>query len=298
MKHMKQCRRLSIFLALALLLLAACGPATAPAAPAEEPVEEAAPAEDAATAPDEPAEDEAAADDPPAEESGAEASQADEAESTDTESADAEGDTAESDAAAADESGLPSGAVTYVLVPEETTASYIADEEFFQDALPKYGIPNGTQDTVGSTSAIEGRFTLDWSNLGQQPLGENSFTVDLSTLQSNQRLRDSWIRENGPQFNTYPTATFVAHELQGAPESYTMGETVEFQLVGDLTIHDTTQPATFDVSATLDRDTITGIATTTALMSSFGIEPPNFANTLTVNDEFQIQVEFTARAQE
>jgi hypothetical protein len=30
-------------------------------------------------------------------------------------------------------------------------------------------------------------------------------------------------------------------------------------------------------------------------MSSFGITPPNFANTLTVADEFGIEVQITAR---
>ena len=54
--------------------------------------------------------------------------------------------------------------------------------------------------------------------------------------------------------------------------------------------------AVFDVTAILNGDTVTGVATADLRMTDFGIEPPNFANTLTVADEFQVQ-EFTAGEQ-
>jgi polyisoprenoid-binding protein YceI len=198
--------------------------------------------------------------------------------------------------ASASDSELPTGQRVYVIVPEESAASYIAEEEFFGLALGKYGIPEGLSDTVGTTSAIEGQFELNWDDLSA-PLGENTFTVDLSTLESNQGLRDSWIRENGPEFNTYPNATFVAESLEGAPASYTPGEEVSFKMVGQLTVRETTQPATFDVTAKLEDGTVTGTATAALKLTAFGITPPDFANTLTVADDFQIKVDFTAREQ-
>lgn len=250
---------------LVLMLVTACGPAPASEPPAAE-----------ATAAPEPTEAEA-----PAETAEDATSPASDADAADTSGA----------------SELPTGLRTYAIVPEESSASYIAEEEFFGLALGKYGIPEGLSDTVGTTQAIEGQFQLNWDDLGS-PLGENTFTVDLSTLESNQGLRDEWIRENGPEFGTYPTATFVAESLEGAPDSYTMGEEVNFQLVGQLTIRETTQPATFDVTATLNDDTVTGVATAALTMSDFGITPPDFVNTLTVADDFQVRVEFTAREQQ
>jgi len=68
-------------------------------------------------------------------------------------------------------------------------------------------------------------------------------------------------------------------------------------LSGGLTIREITQPVTFDVTAKLQGDTITDVLTTRLLMSNFGIEPPSFANTLTVQDEFGIEVAFTVREQ-
>lgn len=189
-----------------------------------------------------------------------------------------------------------SGQRTFVIVPAESKASYLVDEEFFAGALDKLGIAAGMADVVGSTQEIEGQLTLNLDNLGDA-LGENTFTVKMNTFATDQNRRDDWIRENGPRFNDYPLATFTATAIEGAPASYNDGDEVSFKLVGDLTVREVTQPATFDVTARLAGDTLTGVASTRALMSNFGIEPPNFANTLTVADEFGIEVQFTAKAQ-
>ena len=163
-----------------------------------------------------------------------------------------------------------------------------------QSFLAKLGIAAGLADVVGSTQEIEGRLTLNLDDLSA-PLGENTFTVKMNTFTTDQNDRDNWIRENGPRFNDYPVATFTATSIEGAPAAYNEGEEVSFKLSGDLTIREITQPAAFDVTASLRGDTLTGVATTRLKMSDFGIEPPNFANTLTVADEFGIEVQITAK---
>jgi polyisoprenoid-binding protein YceI len=199
-------------------------------------------------------------------------------------------------AANSDGSNAPAetGLRTFVIVPEESSASYIATEEFFADALRKFGIEAGWADAVGVTQAIEGQLQLDLNNLGDA-LGENTFKVMMNTFVTNQSMRDNWIRTDGPRFDQYPEAIFKATAIEGAPASYTEGDEVTFQLIGDITIREVTKPVTFDVTASLSGDTITGAATTRMLMSDFGIEPPSFANTLTVSDEFGVEVKFTAR---
>jgi polyisoprenoid-binding protein YceI len=202
--------------------------------------------------------------------------------------------TAETAAAADAPAGPVSGQRTFVIVPEQSKASYLVDEEFFGGAFEKYGIAAGDSDVVGSTQQIAGQLQLDLDNLSDA-LGENRFTVQMNTLVTGEDRRDGWIRENGPRFNDYPEATFVATAIAGAPARYDNGQEVGFQLIGDLTVRDVTQPVTFDVNAKLAGDTLSGTATTRLKMSDFGIEPPNFANTLTVADEFRIQVEFVAK---
>jgi polyisoprenoid-binding protein YceI len=205
--------------------------------------------------------------------------------------------TAEATAAAAagEAAGSPvSGQRTFVILPEQSKASYLVDEEFLGGALDKLGIAAGAADVVGSTQAIEGQLQLNLDDLGAA-LGENTFTVQMNTLTTDQDRRDTWIREDGPRFNDFPVATFVATAIEGAPSSYADGQEVSFQLVGDLTVRDVTRPVTFDVDARLEGDTLSGNATTRLKMSDFGIDPPNFANTLTVADDFGIEVQFVAK---
>lgn len=193
--------------------------------------------------------------------------------------------------------GAPvAGQRTFVIVPAESKASYLVDEEFFAGALSKLGIAAGLADVIGSTQEIEGRLTLNLDDLSA-PLGENTFTVKMNTFTTDQKDRDKWIRENGPRFNDYPLASFTATSIEGAPAAYNEGDEVSFKLSGDLTIREITKPVTFDVTASLRGDTLTGVATTRLKMSDFGIEPPNFANTLTVADEFGIEVQMTAKAE-
>jgi len=203
--------------------------------------------------------------------------------------------TAPAEPAATLAASAPAGVRTFVIIPEESAVSYLVDEEFFAAALTKFNIPVGKKITVGSTSAVAGVLALDLG--GEQPLGDNRFTVDLPSLTSDQSLRDGWIRDNALESNKYPEAVFVASSVEGAPASYTDGQEVKFQLVGELTVRSITVPATFDVTATLSGDTITGVAEAQVKMSDFGVTPPNFAGTLVVADLFTIRIELTAKEQ-
>jgi polyisoprenoid-binding protein YceI len=186
------------------------------------------------------------------------------------------------------------GMQTFVIIPAESRASYQVDEEFLENALSKLGIEAGQKDVVGSTQVVEGQIQLNPDDLSAA-LGENSFTVDLSTLESDQDRRDKWIRENGPAFDKFPMATFTATSISGLPDSYNEGEEIRFQVNGDLTVRDVKVPVTFDAAATLQGDILSGVLITRGLISDFGIDPPAFAKTLTVADDLGIQVEFTAK---
>jgi polyisoprenoid-binding protein YceI len=202
--------------------------------------------------------------------------------------------TAPSEPAAAEPAAA--GVRTFVVDSAESSASYIVNEEFFAGALDKLGINAGNKVVVGKTAAISGQLQFDPSDPAAT-LGETSFTVDMTTLETDQSRRDNWIRENGPNFNQFPQATFVATSIEGVPDTIPAGAAVTFQLNGDLNVRGVSVPVTFDVTATLNGDTLTGTATTDLNISDFGIDPPSFIDTLTVADPFSIEVSITARAE-
>jgi len=79
----------------------------------------------------------------------------------------------------------------FVILAEESQASYIVEEEFFQGAVDRLGEALGLTDTVGSTSEIEGDLQLTDSLAFES----GQFVVNIRSLTSNQTRRDDRIRE-------------------------------------------------------------------------------------------------------
>lgn len=210
------------------------------------------------------------------------------------------GEPAAPPAAAGAATAAPSvaGMRTFVIDPEQSRASYHANEEFFAGAMKLLGFKPGKVAAVGSTQAIEGKFQLDTSG-PVAVLGENTFTVRLDTLISNQKKRDDYLREirdDGPSFDKYPLATFKATAINLEP---TRGDRddVKYALIGALTIRDITKAVNFDVKGQAIGDTLIGEGRTTIRLSTFGIGPIEFADILSVADPVDLEVRITARAQ-
>lgn len=195
--------------------------------------------------------------------------------------------------AASENAAAPTDVRTFVVVPAESQASFIMDEEFLSLALDKLGIEAGKKVVVGTTSGVSGEVQLNLA--GTDPVENAQFSVDMTGLQTDQDRRDKWLQDNAIETSKFPQSTFTATSATGLPERINEGEEISFQLVGDLTVRDVTNSVTFDVTAVLEGDTLRGTAVLPLKLTDFGIDPPDFANTLTVADEFKIEVALVAR---
>lgn len=178
------------------------------------------------------------------------------------------------------------GLRTFQIVPAQTTASYSVYENLILRNLPN-------NDAIGTTHAVQGSFHI---RTGASPLvtGMN-VTVDLTTLQTDEPMRDRFVRRNALETDTYPTATFTSTCTQGLPANYSDGQVVKFQLVGNLTMHGKTNKEVFDVQGKLAGNTVTGTATSTIYMTDFGIQPPNLANIAVAQNKVVITLNYTAK---
>ncbi len=195
--------------------------------------------------------------------------------------------------ASAGDSGCPTlsaGTRAFAIVPDQSEASYRVQEKIFsrqiQSVLRIVGVDNVA---VGKTRQVRGEILLGRD--GQIPAMK--VTVDLSTLTSNNDLRDQKIREGWLESSRYPLATFVAGDVPAvavAPD----GQEVSFKVPGTMTIHDTSRPLTFDVKAAVSGQMASGTATTSLKMRDFGFNPPSVGGTLEVLDGVTVTVNFTA----
>lgn len=184
---------------------------------------------------------------------------------------------------------------TFQIVADASQASYTVEEEFFSGAVSRLGKQLGLFTTVGATDQIDGQITLDLSGSTPQVVG-GEFVVDISSLTSDDQRRDRTIRERFLQSSTYPEARFTVTGAENLPANYQPGQSAQFRLLGDMTIHESTQPVAFDVTATLDGDTLTGTATTELLMTDFGFDPPEIGGLMKAENNFVVTVDFTAQA--
>src|SRR5215467_5731468 len=161
------------------------------------------------------------------------------------------------------------GLKTFQIVSAQSTASYSVYENLIIQNKPN-------NDAIGTTHSVAGSFHI---RTGTTPLvTAMNITVDLRTLQTDSSMRDHFVRQNYLETDSYPTATFISTSTQGLPATYTDGQTVHFQLIGNLTLHGETNKEVFDVQGKVVGNTITGTATSTIFMTDFGIQPPNLAN--------------------
>ncbi len=179
----------------------------------------------------------------------------------------------------------PKSEIVFRIVPGESRVTYEVAETFLDG--------NRFNVAIGSTGGVEGEITIDPDNVPAATIG--TISVDISQFTSDNNRRDNALRDRFLESATFPVATFEPTQIEGLPESYTEGESVSFQVTGDLTVRETTRQVTFDVTVSGTPDELTGEAGTTILMSDFGVGPISIAGILNTEDEVKLSFTFVAR---
>lgn len=178
------------------------------------------------------------------------------------------------------------GAQKYTIIPEQSEAAYFADETLARVALPSTA--------KGSTKAIKGEFYLGKSGLDTTQ--ESKFTVDLTTLKSDESRRDGQVQQRGLETAKYPAATFVATKLEGYPAEFPAGQEVPMKLTGMLDLHGVKKEVTWDVKMKKEGSAISALATVSFLYSDFNIPVLTIAGLVSVQDDVTLQVQVVAKA--
>lgn len=158
-----------------------------------------------------------------------------------------------------------------------------------QEQLAGHDFPS---QAVGKTSAVSGALVLDAS--GKLVASASKIELDLRTLKSDQGMRDNYIQHDPLDTAEYPMATFVPNAATGLPWPLPASGTTKFNLTGDMTVHGTTKPLTWAVTATFAPDKVAGTATTPFTFTDFGMQPPHTMIALSVNNGGTLNLQFTA----
>jgi polyisoprenoid-binding protein YceI len=144
----------------------------------------------------------------------------------------------------------------------------------------------GGTEAVGRTPDVTGSITLSGTTLTNAEL-----SADLTTLQSDESMRDGQLGRQGIQTDQFPTATFVLTqpiELGTIPE-----ENVAFDItaVGDLTIHGVTRNVSIPLAAIRSGDIVGVSGSLTFTWADFGMEQPTSMRVVSLADEVTMELQ-------
>ena len=149
-------------------------------------------------------------------------------------------------------------------------------------------------DAVLTATGAKGSFTLNTD--GTFAPG-SKITFDLTTLSSDERDRDNFIKRDTLRVSQFPTAEFVPTKTSGLTVPLATSGTFTFTLTGTMTIKGQTHEVTFDVTAKRDGGDLTATATANPSwkFGDFGMTAPSVPfRVLSVTDEIRAAVEIVA----
>lgn len=176
-------------------------------------------------------------------------------------------------------------AIHYSVASTGNAARYRVREQLMQHDLPN--------DAVGETQQITGGIALD--NSGAIVPAESRIVVQIGQLTSDQSRRDGYVRRRLLQADSFPTVEFVPTGFRGLTPAAAKSATgpMTFDLIGNLTVHGTTHPTTWRVTARRDGDRVTGNAATHFTFADFGLTQPRMPFILSVADTIALEYDFT-----
>ena len=195
----------------------------------------------------------------------------------------------DSSVSAAMEARAPSSVpVVFSIVAAESSASFTLEEDL-----------RGVRTTVvGVTNEVGGKIEVDLENPRASSIGAiviNARTFETPESFRNQALRSRILKSAQDEFEFI---SFAPRELSNwSAETVALGETVSFDITGDLTVTGVTRAVTFHAEVTQDSATqISGSASVNLLYADFGLVIPSVRSVANVTDDVDLRLDFVARA--
>ena len=146
---------------------------------------------------------------------------------------------------------------------------------------------------IGTTDQVAGEIAINLANPANSTVGV--ILVNARTLATDNNFRNRAIKNEILQTDEYEFVRFTPTAITGFPENPVVGETLKFQITGDLTIRDITNPVTFDVTATAVSETrLEGSASAMVARADYDLKIPNVPRVANVDEEVLLEIDFVA----
>ena len=171
-------------------------------------------------------------------------------------------------------------------ITDKSKATIRVREQLVGVSLPSDAVLTATGAKGSFELKADGTFT-----------SESKITFELTTLSSDERDRDNFIKNDTLQVRQFPTAQFVPMKTSGLTLPLAASGTFTFTLTGNMTIKGKTKEVTFDVTAKRDGSDLTATATANPSwkFGDFGMTAPSVPfRVLSVTDEIRAAIDIVA----
>ena len=176
----------------------------------------------------------------------------------------------------------------YEILKDKSKVGYLAPKQFLN---------SGLETVEGFTSEIIGEFTLELSECDQSDsclyITNLLIRVDISTLKSNNSIRDSAIKSQWLESKLFPEAVFKINELVIPNKNF--DSKVEDTIVGKLSIREIELDTPFSITAALLGDEIRIQGFTEIDTTWFGFDAPTKFNAWEVLNPIGLTVDLVAK---
>lgn len=181
--------------------------------------------------------------------------------------------------------------ITYQVDGNQSQARFLIDEVL-------RGRPNRV---TGVTNQIAGSIAIVFDPAAMD-IGE--FVINVRSIRTDDEIRDRTIRtlilESAR--DEYEFATFRPTAIANLPQTIAVGDTLDLQVSGDLTVRDVTTSTSFDMAITVrSEDQIFGLARTTITWAELEITIPYVGGNsivASVAESLDLELEFVATKRE
>ncbi len=181
-----------------------------------------------------------------------------------------------------------SSSQAFKILSDQSEADYYVGE-----TLASLGVPSTAN---GKTKAISGTFYLTGDGTALDATQTSQFTIDLTTLKSDQSRRDARA-QNALETSRFPTATFTAESVTGYDPSIPADQQQTLRLTGTLEIHGVQKKVTWELKITRQANVVSAIATLDFNFSDYGVTPPSLGGFVSVQDHGTLQAQIIAQQQ-
>jgi len=170
----------------------------------------------------------------------------------------------------------------YVVAPGGNEARYRVREQLLHHDLPN--------DAIGKTTAITGG--ISFAPDGTIDSAASKITIDVTSLKSDKERRDGYVQHRILETSQYPTVEFTPTAVHGVKLPLPASGSQTFDLDGLLTVHGTTHPTVWHVTAQRSDSGVTGTGTTQFTFEDASLAQPHVPVVLSVADTIKLEYDF------